>query len=645
VKRSLRVLLVEDSAADAGLLLEDIERGGFEIAHLRVETADAMRAALKDHWDVIVSDYSMPSFTGLNALRLLQESALDIPFIMVSGTIGEEAAVEALKAGASDFLVKGRLARLIPAIQREIREAGQRQARRAAETALSQARERMEFSLEAAGVGIWESDLSSGRTLWSDVQEHLHGLPAGGFRNTFDAFVDCIHPDDRQVVKDRIAESRRNRQNVRLEYRTIWPDGSVHWITGIGRTFYNASDEPIRAAGVSLEVTAQKNLQEQFHRAQKLDAIGGLAAGIAHDFNNLLTVVMGYCELLAARFTEDAAAIDDVNEIRRAGESAAALTRQLLGFSRLQIVAPRIADLNQILTDSFRMARRLIQENVQITLRLAEDLAAVDVDAGQMEQVLLNLLINARDAMPDGGMVTIATENLVLDDHVGRANPDLPAGSYVLWSVADTGSGMPPTIRNRIFEPFFTTKERGRGTGLGLATVYGIVQQSAGHIRVESEVGRGTVFRIFLPTALPREAPPPPPTRPSGHRHGHETILVVEDEAALRRITERILRAHGYTVLLAANGSEAQRVSDEHRGPIHAVLMDVVMPGPSGRLVADWMAQARPEARIIYLSGYTNSEIARHGVLEPGTRFLQKPYSSQVLLETIGKALSQDDER
>jgi nitrogen-specific signal transduction histidine kinase/ActR/RegA family two-component response regulator len=396
---------------------------------------------------------------------------------------------------------------------------------------------------------------------------------------------------------------------------------------------------------VSLDVTAQKNLQERFHRAQKLDAIGGLASGVAHDFNNLLTVIMGYCELLAARFADDAAAIEDLNEIRRAGESAAALTRQLLGFSRMQIVAPRIANLNQILTDSFRMARRLIQENVQMTLRLADDLPAVDVDAGQMEQVLLNLVINARDAMPDGGAITIATENVVIVDQIPRSNPDLQEGSYVLWSVADTGSGMPPEVRNRIFEPFFTTKERGRGTGLGLATVYGIVQQCAGHIRVDSEVGHGTTFEIYLPAAQPGEGPASAPALAPGpgQRHGHETILVVEDEAALRRITERILRDHGYTVLLAANGGEAQRVCSEHRGSIQAVLMDVVMPGPSGRVVADWIAQARPEAKIIYLSGYTNNEIARHGVLDPGTRFLQKPFSPHVLLETIRKALAPDE--
>lgn len=642
MKRLLRVLIVEDSADDEAMLLEELQRGGFEVVHVRVQTAETMRAALMEQpWDLIMSDYSMPTFTGIGALSVLKETGLDIPLIIASGTIGEETAVEALKAGASDFLVKDRLARLIPAIERETREAEGRRARRAAESSLSQTKERMQFALESAGVGIWESEIASGRTSWSDILEQLHGLPVGAFAGTFDAFIDCIHADDRQRVRNSISESFRNRLDSRLEYRTTWPDGSTHWITGIGRTFYSEAGEPIRAVGVGLDITAQKNLEEQFRQAQKLEAIGGLAAGVAHDFNNLLTIVTGYCELLAIRFAEDAAAIQDLDEIRRAGTSATALTRQLLAFSRRQMVAPRAVDLNSILNDSYKMARRLVEENVQIDLRLADQLMPIHVDPAQIEQVFLNLVINARDAMPDGGVVTIETDNVVVDEPYARTHLEVQPGSYVLLSVSDTGSGMSPEVQSRLFEPFFTTKERGRGTGLGLATVYGIVKQSGGHLWVYSEVGMGTTFKIYWPVAPTTEVPATAPARQApAELQGSETVLVVEDEASLRALTKRMLQRYGYTVLLAANGEEAQRVCTEYQGPIHVVLMDVVMPGKSGRAVGDWIEQCRPETKIIYLSGYTDNAIAHHGVLDPDTTFLPKPFTSDVLLSTIRGVLS-----
>jgi hypothetical protein len=635
-------LIVEDSEDDAAMLLEELGRGGFEVVHVRVETAEAMRAALAEHtWDVVLSDYSMPAFSGINALKLLQETGIDIPLIIASGTIGEETAVEALKAGASDFLVKDRLARLIPAIERERREAEGRRARRAVEKALSETKDRMQFALEAAGVGTWETDLASGRTSWSAVLEQLHGLPVGGFQGTLNALLECVHPDDRQRVRDSIAWSLRDRSNSHLEYRTIWPDGSTHWISGIWRALYSETGEPIRAAGVGMDITAQKDMEEQFRQTQKLESIGGLAAGMAHDFNNLLTVVTGFCELLVARFSGDAAALQDLDEIRRASTSATELTRHLLAFSRRQILAPQVVDLNRIVTESHKMMRRLVEENVQIDLRLAGNLSPINVDPRQIEQVLLNLVINARDAMPAGGVVTIETHDAVVDEPYARVHLDAQPGAYVLLSVSDTGSGMSPDVQAHLFEPFFTTKERGRGTGLGLATVYGIVKQSGGHIWLYSEVGMGTTFKMYFPVASGNEqAAVAPPRRASGTLRGSETVLVVEDEVSLRTLAERILQRYGYAVLLAANGEEAQRVCTDHPGPIHVVLMDVVMPGRSGRAVGDWIAQCRPETKIIYVSGYTDNAIVHHGVLNSGTTFLQKPFTPDSLASKIRDVLS-----
>lgn len=640
--RLLRVLIAEDSVDDEAMLLDELRRGGLEPMHVRVQTAEAMRAALVEQpWDVIISDYSMPAFTALDALSVLKETGIDIPVIVASGTIGEETAVEALKAGASDFFVKDRLARLIPAIDREMREAEGRRARRAAEQSLSETRQRMQFVLESVGVGIWESDIASGRTSWSNILEHLHGLPVGAFPGTFDAFIQCIHADDRQRVLDSISESLRNRLDTRLEYRTTWPDGSTHWIASIGRTLHGEAGEPIRSVGVAIDMTAQKNLEEQFQQAQKLEAIGGLAAGVAHDFNNLLTIVSGYCELLAVRFAEDPVAIQELDEIRRAGASAAALTRQLLAFSRRQIVAPRDVDLNSILNESYKMVRRLVEENVQINLRLADQPMPIHADPGQIEQVLLNLVINARDAMPDGGLVTIETGSAVVTEPYARTHLDVRPGSYALLSVSDTGSGMSSEVQSRLFEPFFTTKEQGRGTGLGLATVYGIVKQAGGHIWVGSEVGIGTTFKVYLPLAPTTEVPAPAPaSQAPAELQGSETVLVVEDAAPLRALTGRILRSHGYTVLLAENGEEARRFCIGHQGPIHVALINVVMPGMSGRAVGDWIERSRPETKIIYQSGYTDETIAHHGVLYPGTTFLQKPFTSDVLLKTIRGVLS-----
>jgi two-component system, cell cycle sensor histidine kinase and response regulator CckA len=642
VKRPLHLLIVEDSEDDAMLLLAELARGGFDATYLRVDSAEPMRAALAAQpWDVIVSDFDMPTFCGIGALGVLHETGLDIPLIIVSGTIGEDAAVEALRTGAADFVLKGRLARLIPAIEREMREAEGRRQRRSAEAELQQTRERMQFALSAAGVGLWEADAVTGVTTWSDVMEKLHGLLPGAFGRTRESFLERVHPDDHERVAANIIAVLRNPNGVPLEYRTTWPDGSVHWIAGLGRTVFDEHGRPARAAGVALDVTSQKELEDQFRQAQKLEAIGGLAAGIAHDFNNLLTIVSGYCELLAQRLADDPEALEDLNEIRHAGASATALTRQLLTFSRRQVVQPRQVDLNGVLTDSSNMLRRTVEKNVRIDLALDADLPLIRVDPGQLEQVLLNLVINARDAMPSGGVITIETRPARIEAADAGRHLDLAPGDYALMSVRDTGCGMTPEVRARLFEPFFTTKGRGRGTGLGLATVYGIVKHSGGHISVASSLGIGTTFEIYWPLAGSADRrDPATATAVQMELCGAETVLVVEDEAPLRGLAQRILQAHGYSVLLAANGDDAEDVCRSHAGPIHAVLMDVIMPGRSGTSVAEWMAVQRPEAKVIYVSGYTGNAIASQGALPDGAVVLQKPYPIEALLNTLREALA-----
>jgi len=645
MSQPLRLLIVEDSEDDAQLLLRQIRREGMDVDSLRVDTATAMREALmQQRWDVVISDYTMPAFSAIDARALLAEVSADIPFIIVSGTIGEETAVKALKSGAHDFLTKGQLSRLVPAIEREMRDADERRRRRAAEEALSETRDRMRFALEAAGVGTWEWDVTADKVIWSDLLERLHGIPVGGFGGTFDAFIASIDPEDQQRVRDSREGFLKTRGDSRLEYRVPWANNTVRWIASIGRAFFDPEGRPLRAAGIGFDITEEKQLQEDLSQAQKMESIGNLAGGIAHDFNNLLTVIEGCCQLLQENpAVELQDTVRDLREIRRAVDRGAALTHQLLAFSRKQLLTPQVVSLNDIVGNLGTMLRRLIEESVQLEFRLASDLARVNVDPGQLEQVLVNLAVNARDAMPEGGRLTIETANVTLDSSYAQEHVDVLPGRHVMLSVSDTGHGIPPEVQAYVFEPFFTTKPKGQGTGLGLATVYGIVKQSGGHIFLYSEPGMGATFKIYFPAASGEavaEAVKPKATVPQDQGlDGTETILVVEDDPRLRELDERILKRRGYKVLVAASAADAIQMCTDHTDPIHVVLTDVIMPGGSGRTLGDWLAEHRPDTRVVYMSGYTDNAIARHGVLEAGIHFLPKPFSPEALARAIRAAL------
>ncbi|HYA92156.1 MAG TPA: ATP-binding protein [Thermodesulfobacteriota bacterium] len=387
---------------------------------------------------------------------------------------------------------------------------------------------------------------------------------------------------------------------------------------------------------------ALRNSEEQLRQSQKIEAIGRLAGGIAHDFNNLLTIISGDCQLSLLELKEKDPLRENIEEIKRTSEKAADLTRQLLAFSRRQILDVKVLDLNSVLRDLDKMLHRLIGEDIELVTLLADDLGRVKTDPGWVEQIIMNLAVNARDAMPDGGKLTIETANVELDEAYARRHIAVKPGWYVMLSVSDTGVGMTPEVRQHVFEPFFTTKQKGKGTGLGLSTVYGIVKQSGGNIWVYSEPGQGTTFKIYLPSvdeSLEEEREKV--TREEFPR-GSETILVVEDEEDVRRLAVRVLERQGYRVLEASCGDDALVLGKD---PIHLILTDVVMPGMSGRQLADRLRSFHPEITVLYMSGYTDNDITHHGVLEKGVNYMQKPFTVDTLAKKVREVLDKNSKR
>ena len=1015
----LRVLIVEDSEEDTLLIVRELKRGGFNPIHERVETAEGMKAALSTKtWDLILADYSMPHFSGLEALKLSKENGLDLPFIIVSGSIGEDVAVEAMKLGAHDYLMKNNLSRLIPAIEQELREAEVRRKLKHSEKALQEAEKRYRqvvenateiiyavdekgnftyanpaglkvtgYSLEelrgfnymdlvvpehrervmetyvnqlrqristthvefpffdkAGGItwfsqnatlviddgrvvgfhiiarditerkraeevlresearyrdlietardviftlspeGVFTSFNSAFETItgWSTkewigklfvdlldlndvpkaierfktVMEGQSGEPielrirtkyggvvngefvaspqakggkvigilgiarditkrkkaeealrnseekyrtileniedgyyevdiAGNFTFLNDSFCriygypreELIGMNDRQytdqenakklfqtfnrvyrtgesakgadweiirkdgmkrnieasasLIKDSsgnrigfrglvhdITERKQAEEQLRKlfraveqspatvmitgtdanieyvnpkftqltgytleevigknprilksgetppeEYKLLWEtitsgrewrgefhdkkkNGDLYWESASISCIKNPEGVITHFVAVKEDITERKRaeeeraaLQDQLRQSQKMEAIGRLAGGIAHDFNNLLTVIKGYSQLSLNETKENDSLRENIEEIKKASDRAGDLTRQLLAFSRRQIMEVKVLDLNALLQNLDKMLRRIIGEDIELVTSLGENLGTVKADPGQIEQVVMNLAVNAKDAMSKGGKLIVETANVELDDSYARAHVAVTPGPYVMIAVSDTGTGMPPEVRDRVFEPFFTTKGKGKGTGLGLSTVYGIVKQSGGNIWVYSELGQGTTLKIYLPRVdEPAEKLKAQVVGEELHR-GSETVLIVEDDKEVRKLAVRILKRQGYTVLDGSYGAEAFNVCRQHKGPIHLLLTDVVMPGMDGRALSESLSQLHPEMKVLYMSGYTDDAIIRHGVMEKGMNYIQKPFTVSGLINKVREVL------
>ncbi|HUO35134.1 MAG TPA: PAS domain S-box protein [Candidatus Acidoferrum sp.] len=471
----------------------------------------------------------------------------------------------------------------------------------------------------------------------SPSYERLLGYSPEELRGTVG--FEQIHPDDRAKVMQAAEEAKRSGYGKRVEYRMRHKDGSWVSLESTASVVRDSNGQVQKLVIVNRDITERRQLEQQLQMAQKVEAIGRLSGGIAHDFNNILGVIIGYTEALQKRMQPENAFREAIDEIQRAAKRAASLTQQLLAFSRKQVLEPKILDLNGVVRDMEKMSGSLIGEHIKLALALSDSVGMIKADRTQLEQVILNLIVNARDAMAEGGKLTIETSNV----HMGEANPARPAymqpASYVLLKVVDTGCGMSAEVQARMFEPFFTTKEKGKGTGLGLATVYGVVKQSGGYILVDSAPGKGAAFNIYLPLIdAPEEIAKEPQAPARRSRKNEATILLAEDEASLRKLTRDVLQEAGYAVLEAVDATQALEIAKKSR-TIDLLVTDVVMPGMSGRGLADALAVSHPDTRVLFMSGYTDGEIAKQGVLDAGIAILHKPFTREELIRRVEETL------
>ena len=743
-ERPIRVLLLEDVEPDAELMQRELRKGNIPFAARRVQTRDDFLRALQEFQpDIILSDFTMPQFTALEALRLLHASPYDLPFILVTGSQSEEVAVQCMKEGVDDYILKTSLIRLPSAVVNTLAKKDAEKQRLRAVESLKQSEEHFRSLIENALDIIAVLNIDGTFRYASPSVKVLGYRPEEMISKNLMSFVSADDAQEMMTIFHQILTKTNDARTFEILFRH--KNGSWRVLEAIGQTIHahteniglviNARDvterkeaeaaidklaafprlspNPIfeltstgrlsyfnQAAGemskllgkvhpseilppdtvsivkeclsngksntrretkvenrilswsffpiiplqvvhcYAFDITERVNLEAQLRQSQKMESIGQLAAGVAHDFNNILTLIQGYAGLLLAEpnLTQDTA--ESLQEISAASERAANLTRQLLVFSRKQLVQLEDLDLNAVISEVSRLLRRALREDITLHFNYAPDVPKMKADSGMIEQVLMNLVVNARDAMPNGGRITVGTSSVQITEQHVRANPEARVGKFVCLRVSDTGSGIPPEYLTKIFEPFFTTKEVGKGTGLGLATVYGIAKQHGGWVEVLSRINEGTTFRLFFPAsetpaAVPQQQPELLPVS-----KGTGTVFVVEDEPELRALVREILQHHGYQVLEAGSGPEALPVWQRHSNNIDLLLTDLVMPGNmTGRELADKLRQQKPELKVIYTSGYSVDVLGKDFVFKPGLNFLPKPYQPVMLIKMVRDTL------
>jgi PAS domain S-box-containing protein len=625
----IHLLIVEDSDDDALLIQRQFRRAGIEVAADRVDTAEGLRTALRQRPpDVVICDYNMPAFSAEEALALIRQDGLDVPFILVSGEVGEETAAALMKAGAHDFVLKDRLARLVPAVEREVREAADRRQRRATQTALRVSEERFRLLAEHAQDIIFRYRRRPNPAVeyLSPAVESILGYSPDELYADPELVFTLVEPEDRPAFE----ATWRHFDPAPLTVRWRRRDGGLVYLEQRAAAIRDADGTVLAVEGILRDTSERILAEEERHRLEhqlrqneRLDSLGHLAGGVAHDFNNLLAVILGYCGIVAESLPPDDECQADVDGIRKAAERGAALTRQLLIFSRLEPSRLERVDLNTVVSETRDLLKRTLGEDVTVVTRLADDLHPVRADRSKMEQVLLNLVVNARAAMPDGGELRIETRN---------------ADGAVQLSVADEGHGMEPEVARRAFEPFFTTRPKGQGTGLGLATAYGAVTDAGGTIEIESAPGAGTTIHIRLPATTEAEARPGDGAGAAPEGTG-ETVLLVEDEAAVRKVVLRQLTNAGYRVREAGEPLEALRLFTEDPQCCDMLLTDIVMPGMSGTQLASRLRELRPDLPVLFMSGYTAGPAPGGYELPADATLLHKPFDRSALLAAVRRTV------
>jgi signal transduction histidine kinase len=598
---ALKVLVVDDDVHMLKTITDILRLRGYSsvIAGSGKEALDITRG-MRDGPGVALVDLKLPDMDGIELIRRLREITALTEVVILTGNASIDSAVRALRENSNDYLLKPvQPEQLVGTIER----ASERWQRRRAEVAMHESQDRLRLIFDHVSDALFIAD-DSGRII--DANPAACELSVQSLDKLQSLTMSDVLPEDNGKVLD-----------VR----------SAAFAPGV--LVYTVRD-----------LTRQRKLEDQLAQAQKMEAVGQLAGGVAHDFNNLLTVIMSYSSLLLSDPDANDAVKSDIQEISAAAERAAALTRQLLAFSRKQVLQMRPVNINAIVANVETMLHRLIGEDITLSTHLESDLALINADPGQLEQVLINLVVNARDAMPGGGALTITTHNAELSDEHGERHLGAAPGQYVMVAVTDTGSGMTKEVQQRLFEPFYTTKGPGKGTGLGLATVHGIVKQSEGDVYVYSEVGHGTTFKVYFPR-LTRVTDAMETT--AEHRavaaRGSETLLLAEDDESIRALGARVLGALGYNVLVARTGREALRIVAEHNGTIDLIATDVVMPEMNGSQLVEKVLEARPGIRVLFMSGYTDDEVMRRGVIDGQTAFLQKPFTPDLLAHKVREVL------